>query len=128
MDNILLFALECILWYAFFKFLLTIYDLWKVSKNVEQAKAEMREDLIKKIHYINQEKHGDCYYWFDKETDQFLAQGATECEIKAHLKGRFKNHIFVLNEKSALFGPDLQQVSLDQLPKLFNSNASTKTS
>lgn len=128
MDNILMLLLEVILWYALFKFLFTMYDMWKLSKHVEQSKEELREELVKKIHYVNQEKHGECYYWFDKETDQFLAQGLTECEIKAHLKGRFKGHIFVLNEKSALFGPDLQQVSLDQLPKLFNSNASAKTS
>lgn len=126
MNEFLILVLETVLWYAFFQFMFTLYKVWTASKELVEAKAEFKEQLIKKIHYINQEQHGDCYYWFDKETDQFLAQGITECEIRSHLIERFKDHIFVLDDKRAMFGPELKIVPIDQLPKLFN--ATTKAS
>jgi hypothetical protein len=126
MEEFLTLVLEIVLWYAFFQLVFTLYKVWATSKELVEVRNEFKEQLIKKIHYINQELHGECYYWFDKETDQFLAQGINESEIRAHLMERFKDHIFVLDDKRAMFGPELKIVPIDQLPKLFN--ASTKTS
>jgi hypothetical protein len=126
MEELLTFVIEAVCWYVFFQLLIVGYKVWTTSKELVEVKAELKEQLAKKIHYVKQEQHGDCFYWFDQETDQFLAQGLSDTEIKEHLISRFKDHIFVLDDKRAMFGPELKVVSLDQLPKLFN--ATTKTS
>lgn len=126
MEELLSFVIQVVLWYFVFKIVFALADLWVKSKYISEQRAELKEKLVKMIHYINQEKHGDLYYWFDKETDAFLAQGATEEELKKHLTSRFKDHIFVLDDNRAMYGPEMKIVTLDQLPKVFN--ASTKTS
>ena len=125
MDELISFLVQCFIWYIVFKVVFAIADLWVIKKHTDVEKQELKEKLIKLIHYVNQEKHGECYYWFDKETDQFLAQGTTEEEIKKHLQERFKGHIFVLDDKRAMAGPKLEIVSLDQLPKVFNATSKT---
>lgn len=125
MDELISFLVQCFIWYIVFKIVFAIADVWIIKKHTDIEKEELKDKLIKLIHYVNQEKHGDCYYWFDKETDAFLAQGKTDEEIKNHLSSRFKGHVFVLDDKRALFGPDLKMVSLDQLPKLFNATSKT---
>ena len=112
--------LQFFLFYLLFKIVFAIIEAWVNVGRVSEYKKELAERLSNLIHYVEQEKHNDCYYWFDKETDQFLAQGNTDEEIKQHLNSRFKGHIFVLDENRALFGPDLKTVSLDQLSKLYN--------
>jgi len=126
MDEFLGVVFQFVLWYIFFKIVFEILALLGTRKQVVAERAELVSKITKLIHYVNQEKHGNCYYWFDKETDQFLGQGQTDEEIKQHLKSRFQGHVFVLDDNRALFGPELKVVALDQLPRLFNekTNAS----
>jgi hypothetical protein len=122
MDELLSFLLQCFLWYLFFKIIFAFVETWGKVKVIDEKRKELVKHISNIVHYVVQEKHNECYYWFDKQTDQFLAQGQTDEEIKQHLNSRFKGHIFVLDDDRALFGPELKVVPVDQLPKLFHEN------
>jgi hypothetical protein len=98
--------------------------------NNTKERIEDRKELVKKvmslIHTVKQEQHGDVYYWFDADTDQFLGQGRTDDEIRVHLLERFKGHAFILDEKRALAGPDLKMVSVDDLKMKSENELSVK--
>lgn len=126
MDEIVNFVFQVVMWFIFFKGVFALLELWVNKKQDQIERDELVDKLTQLIHYVNQEKHGECYYWFDKETDAFLAQGTTDEEIKQHIGTRFKGHVFVLDDKRALMGSDLRMIALDQLPKALN--ASTKAS
>ena len=91
----------------------------KAVRGFMTPNADEREELVEKImtmlHRIKQEKHGDVYYWFDADSDAFLAQGTNDEEIKQHLKERFKGHVFLLDEERAWAGPELQVVQIAEL-------------
>jgi hypothetical protein len=82
-----------------------------------KAELEAREELVKKIqglvHLVKEEKHGEMTYWFDEDSDQFLAQGRTSDEIVKVLKERFNNHIFILmDQEKMMAGPDFELVPI----------------
>lgn len=107
--------LEFILWFAGAYFaiqiLLGIYDGYtKLSKEEEAA---LKKQLAAKIHVVKEEQHGSHTYWFDLETDQFLAQGASKEEIIEILKKHYSKHIFILPGDSLLHGPTWEPLKLD---------------
>jgi hypothetical protein len=122
MDELLSLLLQCFLWYMLFKIIFAFIEAWGRHKIIDEHRKELVKHISNIVHYVEQEKHNECYYWFDKQTDEFLAQGQTDEEIKQHLAARFKGHIFVLDDDRALFGPELKTVPVDQLPRLFNEN------
>lgn len=50
------------------------------------------------IHKVNVEKYHDIEYWFDENTNKFLAQGKNHEEISKILKCRFPDHVFLFDE------------------------------
>ena len=90
-------------------------------KNYLLSKIEdpEREALVGKImemlHRVKKEQHGEIHYWFDEDSDMFLAQGRIDEEIKEHLKQRFKGHIFLIDDKNALAGPELKLTPISDL-------------
>lgn len=108
-----------VLW-AGFTFCLTswiIIGLLKVRQE-NQEKTQAKEiignhiDMI--LHTVVEEIHNDIHYWFDKEDQEFLAQGKTIEDIVTHIKSRFKDHIFIVKDKYVFAGPDF-------VPAKFNS-------
>jgi 3'-phosphoadenosine 5'-phosphosulfate sulfotransferase len=63
---------------------------------------KMRLDTLKElnglIHQVKIEKYNDMEYWFDQDSDQFLAQGKTIEEVIHNLKASYPNHIFLLKD------------------------------
>lgn len=61
---------------------------------------ELEQKLYKKIndiiHRVRVEKQGNTYYWYDMDTEKFLAQGSSDEEIVANLKSRYPTHMFFL--------------------------------
>lgn len=95
------FLLEAVFWY-FVIMLLTI----PLRRRLETKKTDIEDavtKLMKRVHSVSVEKHGDVYYWFDAESDEFLAQGKTTSETVAQLKSRFPTHIFLVRSKDTQF-------------------------
>jgi hypothetical protein len=115
MEEFIIFCLNVAFWYFVINTAIKIFIGMQVAK-VEQT-VEIKEKLAKMIHRIKQEKHGDIYYWFDSDDDQFLAQGRTDTEIIDALKNRFPTHIFVLNNEKALRGPEWKLTPIADLTK-----------
>lgn len=118
-------AIEILFW-AFIVFLATRLMLNSINDRLEE-KLEHHNNLIKKlnevIHVVKEEKHGDIVYWFDKDNDQFLAQGRDIEEIKLHIKERFHKHVFLLNDTEMLASSkETNQYELMPISKLINEN------
>jgi hypothetical protein len=66
------------------------------------VKLQERVDIIKKlsdlIHQVKVEKVGDIEYWYDADSDAFLAQGQTVDEVINVIKSRFPDHIFLIQD------------------------------
>jgi hypothetical protein len=73
---------------------------------VSKMQESFKDVLERLIHEVNIEQHGAVSYWFDKETNEFLAQGKTDEELIDHIKKRFPDHIFIVPEKGLLASPD----------------------
>ena len=82
---------------------------WVITKFIQgymEAKNQMLEAeieaLTKKVKQlvvrVNVEKHGDMFYLFEKETDQFVAQGRDLDEIKQILQTRFPQKTFFADD------------------------------
>ena len=107
--------LEFILWFALvygaIQLILGVYQGYTALD--QAATAELKKQLASKIHVVKEEQHGDHTYWFDLETDQFLAQGASKEEIIEILKKHYSKHIFILPGDSLLHGPNWEPLKLD---------------
>lgn len=109
--EVLEFVLWCVAGYYIVQFLLGIYEGYTTLS--KEAQAELKKELSKKIHVVKEEQHGTHTYWFDLETDQFLAQGATKEEIIEILKKHYSKHIFILPGDALLHGPTWEPIQLE---------------
>ena len=103
----------------------------KEKNTVKEKQEEVFSDLQKMLHNVKPEKHNDIHYWFDEETDKFLAQGKNLQEIQEHLKQRFTNDVFLVNEKLMLVGPNFEPIDIsnktaDEVGKYIADNAFVK--
>lgn len=114
-----LFVLNILLWYlvinAAANLILAYFDYRKIKSKFEIERKELKEHIKKIVHNVNQERHGEVYYWFDADSDQFLAQGSTDEEIRQHLLSRFKGHVFILDNDRVLAGPALELTPIETL-------------
>jgi hypothetical protein len=53
------------------------------------------------------------YYWYDNDSEDFLAQGRTWEEVVGVLRERFPDHIFVLNNREMIMGPEFEVVEFE---------------
>ena len=92
------FCLQAVFWYWILSLALRI---WLIHRDKEHKEIK---DFVEKVselmHKIQEERHGDQYYWFDAHNDQFLAQGANTEEIVRHLKSRFPGHVFFVTDQN----------------------------
>lgn len=111
----ILFFFQFIFWIFVISFVKAL--LFGNTAEVDEETERLKEQLSKMIHRIKQEKHGDCYYWFDLDDDTFLAQGKTDSEMIEVIKKRFPTHIFIINNEQGLRGPDWKPVPIADLTK-----------
>lgn len=82
------------------------------SASYIEAHKEVRDQLVKKIsevvHAVKVEQHGEITYWFDADSDSFIAQGRTQDEIVQMLKQRFPKHIFIISPSEVMIGPEFK--------------------
>lgn len=88
----------------------------KYKEAEEQEVGELKEKLVKMIHFIKQEKHGDVLYWFDLDDDSFLGQGASVEELTEHVKKRFPTHVFITGDADKfLRAPEWKLTPINEL-------------
>jgi len=120
MEEFLNFVLWSIFWWVVIKAIDGFLTIRKFKAETEELKEHLENKLEVILHNVKQEQHNDVHYWFDEDNDQFLAQGKNFEEVKAHLKARFKDHIFIVGEKNVFVGPEYDCVTFD------NEDDSTK--
>lgn len=115
MENILDYFIYAVLIAFAIRLILGIVNA-KLEHELEEQK-KLIEKISKLVHVVKEEKHGEMLYWFDQDSDQFLAQGRNIDEIRTHLKHRFEKHIFLYNEEHALAGENYDIVPVTSLAK-----------
>jgi hypothetical protein len=100
-----------------------VYGVWTLGKIAFNFYSDLRhqvdfeqrfrQHLEHIIHVVKQERDGDMYYWYDNDSDDFLAQGRTWEEVVGVLRERFPEHIFVLNQREMIMGPEFEIVQYD---------------
>ena len=68
--------------------------LLEIQEKVEESQVEIKQHII----MVNVEKHDDVFYLYEKNTDQFIAQGKTIEELSRRCQERFKNHTIIADE------------------------------
>jgi hypothetical protein len=101
-------AVWSMFWFFVFRAIRWIFDMRAAVAEAGELREEMVETLGQIMHGVRQEKHADVVYWFDEDSDAFLAQGRTTDEIRAHLKQRWRDHIFLINGTHVMAGPDYE--------------------
>ena len=100
-SEFIVFLLECVFWY----FLIGLITM-PLRQRLEQKREDIEvtvNKIMDLVHRVSVEKHGEMFYWFDADSDEFLAQGKTTDETVSHLKSRFPNHIFLVKTKDQQF-------------------------
>jgi hypothetical protein len=117
MIGFVLFIAEAAAWYFAFKTAVAFWEAYGVWKEAKVLEEDLHDKLTKLVHNVKPEKHADVLYWFDDETDKFLAQGKTIDDIRAHLKERYKQDVFLVDGKMLLAGPDFAPMDIsDKTP------------
>jgi hypothetical protein len=88
----LAFVVQSIFWWFIIQLVFSVF--LRVRENKEQRFNNMIEKLDEVTHRVLVEKHGDMYYWFDADDNEFLAQGKSLEDTINILKKRFPTHMF----------------------------------
>ena len=109
----ILFALQLLFWWTVSSILVNFLLRQSSTRNKEIENIIARVNEI--VHRVRVEEHYNNYYWYDADSDDFLAQGSSPAELVDRLKSRFPNHIFLLEEKDSMLklsAPDWKMVKL----------------
>lgn len=63
---------------------------------------EMKNDIASNVVEVTIEKHNDTFYVYNKETGEFLAQGATGTEVNDLLSKAYPTKSFTTDRKKAV--------------------------
>jgi hypothetical protein len=97
-----------------------------IEKRVSTRNTEIKEILERVndiIHRVRVEQHEDVYYWFDEDSNDFLAQGKNLTDATTQLKSRFPGHLFFVTHKDTIYkisAPtwELEHIDIDVKSKL----------
>lgn len=104
--------------FVFWMFIISLVRAAIIKHQEAEAQEvdELKEKLVKMIHFVKQEKHGDVLYWFDLDDDSFLGQGVSVEELTEHVKKRFPTHVFITGDADKfLRAPDWQLKPINEL-------------
>lgn len=107
------FLAQCLFWYFVINFVLNLIRHRVAEKSADPEVSELLKKLNDIVHRVKVEQHGDVFYWFDADDDEFLGQGKTTEEAIEHVKKRFPQHIFFVASKDQQYkisGPDWSMV------------------
>jgi len=115
-------AVWSMFWFFVFRTIRWIFDMRAAVEEAGELREEMVETLSKIMHGVKQEKHADVIYWFDEDSDAFLAQGRTVDDIREHLKQGWRDDIFLINGTHVMAGPDYElkeAASVEEMGQVF---------
>lgn len=95
------FVVDIIFWLVVIWLVMKVWGKYLTAKNealVEQIK-DMQAQMKNSIILVEIEKHDDIFYLYEKDTQEFIAQGTNFDEIREHCKTRFKDRAVVANEE-----------------------------
>lgn len=92
--------ISAILWMLVLWLALNFIRLYLQAKNdiLREELNAVSKKIKETIITVSIEKHGDIFYVFEKETNNFIAQGQTMAEIKEVMQKRFPKKTFVATE------------------------------
>jgi hypothetical protein len=94
------FIVDVIFWLFVIWLFMKMWVKYLIARNeilredLEAVSKKIKETIVN----VNIEKHGDIFYVFEKETNNFIAQGQTMSEIKEIMQKRFPKKTFVATE------------------------------
>ena len=110
--DIVSILLELAAVYVCIQFIIFLFKFNRFLDEVKENEREIKEHLHSIIHSVKTEKHQDMLYWFDNETNEFIAQGKTVEEIASVLKQRWRDHVFFIDEEHIMAGPDFNLIKI----------------
>ena len=94
------FVVDIIFWLVVIWLVMKVWEKYLIAKNeslVEQIR-DMQAQMKNSIILVEIEKHDDIFYLYEKDTQEFIAQGTNFDEIREHCKTRFKGKAVVADE------------------------------
>ena len=94
------FIIDTIFWFVVFWLIIKVWQTYLTAKNealVEQIK-DIQAQIKNTVIHVNIEKHNDTFYLYEKDTQEFIAQGSNFDEVKKHCETRFKGKAVVADE------------------------------
>ena len=94
------FVIDVIFWLVVIWLFMKVWEKYLTVKNealVEQIK-DMQAQIKNTVIHVNIEKHNDTFYLYEKDTQEFIAQGSNFEEVKRHCETRFKGKAVVADE------------------------------
>lgn len=107
------------------EFYLLYAIIYVIMSYIEQriiTRIDYAESIVKYInslvHEVKVEQRDGMIYWYDAEDNRFIAQGRSREEIIEVLKLQFPDHVFLIDEKEVLTGPEFVAVPLADVGKI----------
>jgi hypothetical protein len=113
----IVFAFQLLFWYTISSIFLN-FLLRRVDKEAKDDIEKILDRVNEIVHRVRIEEHYNTYYWYDADSDKFLAQGATPAELIDRLKIRFPEHIFLLEEKDSMLKVSAPNWKMEKLPNV----------
>lgn len=113
----IVFVFQLLFWYTIGSIFLN-FLLRRVDKEAKDDIEKILNRVNEIVHRVRIEEHHNTYYWYDADSDKFLAQGATPAELIDRLKIRFPEHIFLLEEKDSMLKVSAPNWKIEKLPNV----------
>lgn len=94
------FVVDTIFWFVVFWLVIKLWEKYLTAKNesfkeqIRDMQAEIKDTVI----LVNIEKHDDIFYLYEKDTQEFIAQGSNFNEVKKNCETRFKGKSVIADE------------------------------
>jgi hypothetical protein len=94
-----------------------------ISDAFQIVKLKERVDILKQlseiIHQVKVEERDGIKYWYDADSEAFLAQGKTIDEVINVIKSRFPDHIFLIQDTGGVSKQtDWKLMSVEEFNKI----------
>ena len=97
--------------------LLALICVWQIGRALvrhwvqKSALAKLADSVIKQVHMVRVEQHAGDFFWYDADSDMFIAQGHTVPDIIEVLKTVHPTKVFIFKDY-VFAGPDFAPVRI----------------